>query len=119
MLIGASRKPGSKTRLMPAKRPSAMNTIRLLALLNTSGVRELDAGRQLQARRGEIRRTLDERLQLGLAFARHGELGAHLLPGVPQRRVDVGGQRVQLGRELELDQGVFVPLRLGQPRPRK
>ena len=60
--------------------------------------RHLDVLRQVEPRRRQVARPLDERLQLGLAFARDRDLGAQLVARRPQLLVDVAAGRVQLGR---------------------
>ncbi len=51
-------------------------------------VGQLGVRRQIEARRRQVARALDQRLQLGLAVARDRDLGAQLLARVAQRLVD-------------------------------
>ena len=78
-------------------------------------IRERGALRQVESRRGKVARLLDERLKLGLAFARHGQLGPDLLARILQRRLDIRVGRVQFRGELILGERVFVPLGRRQP----
>ena len=93
----------------------ARNTVRLVAALNVSESGSLTpAGSSSPG--GAARRALDQRLELGPAAARiDGYLGAQLLPGVAQRGVDLRVGRIELGRELELDDRLFVALGRRQP----
>ena len=103
-VTGVSRNVGSKIRLMLASRAIAVKTSRLLASRKIERRRHLDVRRQVEARRRQIARALDQRLELGLAFARDGDLGAQLVARRAQLLVDVAVGRVQLGGELVLDQ---------------
>ena len=56
-----------------------MKTSRLLASRKVSDAGILTPLRQIEARRRQVARALDQRLQLGLAFARDRDLGAQLV----------------------------------------
>ena len=107
--------PRVEDQLMSANRPSAMNTIRLLALLNTSEPGSLTPVGSSSPGAARSRDRSMRSSSSVFPFARDRQLGAELLARVPERRVDVASDRVQLGRELELDQRVLVAFRGGQP----
>ena len=71
--------------------------------------------RQIESGRGEVPRAVDEGLQFGLAAARDGDLRAQALAGFAQRGVGQGVGRVELGRELVLDQRLLVSFGGGEP----
>ena len=66
--------------------------------------RHLHVLRQVEAGRRQVARALDERLELGLALARDGDLRAQLVARRAQLLVDVAARRVQLGGELVFDE---------------
>ena len=109
-VIGASRNPGSKMTLMSVQRPIALNTIMLPALLNTSESGSLAPSGSSRPARCKVPGSIDESLKFGFAFPRDGEPGSELLPGFAEGGVDVGGCRIELRRELELGECLFVML---------
>ena len=109
-VIGASRNAGSKIRLMLAMRAMVTKTSRLRRVAEDErrGHLARQPGGRVPGGR-KVPRALDERLQLGLALARHGNLRAQLIAGGAELLVDVAIRRIQFGGELVLDER-FVEL---------
>ena len=107
-----------RRRSGPSKRPIALNTMRLPALLNTSESGSLTPSGSSSPARRQVARSLDQRLELGLAFARHGEPGSRASAAFRAAPLDVGGGRIQLGSELELGERLFVTFGGRSRRPR-
>ncbi len=68
-----------------------------------------------RGRGGPGSRALDQGLELGLALAGHGHLGAQLVARGPQHLVDVAARGVHLGGDLVLDEGLVELPRGGEP----
>ena len=109
--ITSSRNAGSKTTFRFANFAIALNTVRLVAWLNTSESGSFTPSGSAKTRGREVARAVDERLELGLARARDGDLGAQLLSRLAQSGRHFAIRRVQLRRELELPEGLLMTIR--------
>ena len=107
-MTGASRNAGSKPTLMSAILPIAMNTRRLPAPLKKSDSGIFDVDGEVESGRGKRARPVDQGLQLGLAFARDGDLGAQLVARLADRGVGFAARRVELGGRFVLDERLLV-----------
>ena len=80
-----------------------------VGIAEDQGRRHLHAGREVEARRRQVARAFDERLQLGLALARDGDSRAQLAARRSQLVVDFAVRRVQFGGDFVFGERLIEP----------